>query len=153
VDQDADPTLYARVAIAFPRAWIEDPELTAETDPVLRAHRARITWDAPIHSVSDILALPFPPRTLNFKPSRFGTVRALLEAYEHCFENDIGIYGGGQFELGPGRGQIQYLASIFHPDTPNDVAPGGYNASSPQRGLPRTPLTPAPSKTGFRWGE
>ena len=37
------------------------------------------------------------------------------------------MYGGGQFELGPGRGQIQLLASIFHPDTPNDVAPGGYN--------------------------
>jgi hypothetical protein len=151
VDLDADPTLYARVAIAFPQAWIEDPELTAETDPILRPHRDRITWDAPIHSVSDIQGLPFPPRTLNFKPSRFGSVRGLFEAYEYCFENEIGIYGGGQFELGPGRGHIQYLASLFHPDTPNDVAPGGYNASSPQPGLPTSPLTPAPSKTGFRW--
>jgi L-alanine-DL-glutamate epimerase-like enolase superfamily enzyme len=151
VDQDADPTLYARVALAFPDAWIEDPELTDETAPVLQPHRDRITWDAPIHSVSDIRVLSYPPRMLNFKPSRFGSVRALFEAYEYCFEKGIGIYGGGQFELGPGRGQIQYLASIFHHDAPNDVAPGGYNASAPQSGLPTSPLTPSPSKTGFRW--
>ena len=151
VDQDADATLYARVAIAFPEAWIEDPKLTEETDPILKPHRARITWDAPIHSVADIHGLPFAPRVLNFKPSRFGSIRSLLEAYEYCFEERIGIYGGGQFELGPGRGQIQYLASIFHADTPNDVAPGAYNAE-PKAGLPTSPLTPAPSKTGFRWG-
>ena len=60
-------------------------------------------------------------------------------------------YGGGQWELGPGRGQIQYLASLFHPDTPNDVAPGGYNAPEPQPGLPESPLEPAISPTGFRW--
>ena len=153
VDQDADPTLYARVAIAFPDAWIEDPELTEETGPVLVPHRSRITWDAPIHSVADIHALPFPPRMLNFKPSRFGSVRALFEGYDYCFEQGIGIYGGGQFELGPGRGQIQYLASVFHPETPNDVAPGGYNAAQPVPGLPTSPLTPAPSETGFRWGD
>jgi L-alanine-DL-glutamate epimerase-like enolase superfamily enzyme len=152
VDQDADATLYARVAIAFPQAWIEDPKLTDETLPVLEAHSARVTWDAPIHSVADILGLPWRPRVLNFKPSRFGSIRSLFEGYEHCFAEGIGIYGGGQFELGPGRGQIQYLASIFHPDTPNDVAPGAYNGD-PRPGLPTSPLTPAPSKTGFRWGD
>ena len=153
VDQEADPTLYARVAVAFPNAWIEDPALTEETDPVLEPHRSRITWDAPIHSVSDIQGLPFPPRTLNFKPSRFGSVRALLDAYDYCGEERIGIYGGGQFELGPGRGQIQYLASLFHPDMPNDVAPKAYNNADPTPGLPTSPLAPAPSQTGFRWDE
>jgi hypothetical protein len=152
VDQEGDPTLYARVAMAFPRAWIEDPKLTDETLPVLEPHSARVTWDAPIHSVADIVALRWPPRMLNFKPSRFGTVKGLFEAYDHCFDEGIGIYGGGQFELGPGRGQIQYLASILHPDTANDVAPGAYNGD-PRPGLPTSPLTPAPSKTGFRWGD
>ena len=55
-------------------------------------------------------------------------------------------YGGGQFELGPGRGHIQYLASLFHPDAPNDVAPGGFNASEPQPGLPTSPLEARPSR-------
>jgi hypothetical protein len=150
VDQEGDPTLYARVAVAFPEAWLEDPDLNEETEPVLEPHRDRITWDAPIHSVADIVALPFPPRTLNFKPSRFGSVRRLFEGYDYCAEHGIDMYGGGQFELGPGRGQIQHLASLFHPGTPNDVAPAPYNGK-PVPGLPRSPLTPAPTKTGFQW--
>jgi hypothetical protein len=152
VDQPADPVLYRRVVDEFPEAWIEDPALTPETDPILEPHRDRITWDAPIHSIADIDALPFPPRMVNLKPSRLGGLRPLCEAYDHCAERGIGAYGGGQMELGPGRGQIQYLASLFHPDTPNDVAPGGYNHPDPPPGLPGSPLPPAPSPTGFRWG-
>jgi hypothetical protein len=150
VDLDPDPELYARVARAFPEAWIEDPALTPATDAVLADHRHRITWDAPIHSVDDIRGLAFPPRVLNIKPSRFGRLEALLEAYDHCREQRIGTYGGGQWELGPGRGQIQCLASLFHPDAPNDVAPGGYNAPRPRPGLPTSPLEPCPATTGFR---
>jgi hypothetical protein len=101
--------------------------------------------------VSDIEALLWAPRSINIKPSRFGSVRRLFEAYDYCAEHDIAAYGGGQWELGPGRGHIQYLASLFHPNTPNDVAPGGYNASDPPPGLPESPLEPAPSPTGFRW--
>ncbi|MEA2372462.1 MAG: hypothetical protein QOH12_2856 [Solirubrobacteraceae bacterium] len=152
VDNPADPDLYRRVVDAFPEAWIEDPALTDETGEVLRAHHDRITWDAPIHSVEDIRALPFPPRMVNIKPSRLGGLRPLLEAYDYCAEKGIGCYGGGQFELGPGRGQNQYLASMFHPDTPNDIAPTGYNVPDPPEGLPSSPLPAAPSAIGFRWG-
>jgi hypothetical protein len=152
VDNPPNPELYRLVAEGFPEAWIEDPALTDDTDLVLAPHRDRITWDAPIHSVADIEALPFPPRTINIKPSRFGTLRNLADAYDYCAERGIAVYGGGQFELGVGRGQIQYLASLFHPDTPNDVAPGGYNISPPDPGLPTSPLEPAPAPTGFRWG-
>jgi hypothetical protein len=62
------------------------------------------------------------------------------------------MYGGGQFELGPGRGHIQYLASMLHPDTANDVAPGGYNEPDVPKALPESPLVPAAHATGFRWG-
>ncbi|MEA2286084.1 MAG: hypothetical protein QOJ21_2127 [Solirubrobacteraceae bacterium] len=151
VDQGADPELYRLVAEAFPQAWIEDPRLTEETDPVLAPHRHRITWDANIHSVADIAGLPFAPHMVNIKPSRLGSLRELMAAYDHCAERNIGMYGGGQFELGPGRGHIQYLASLFHPDTPNDVAPGGYNDNDPPDGLPASPLPPRPADTGFRW--
>jgi hypothetical protein len=152
VDNPADPALYLRVVEAFPDAWIEDPKLTAETEPILLGRRERITWDAPIHGIADIEALPFPPRTLNIKPSRLGGLRSLLDTYDYCAEQDISTYGGGQSELGPGRGQIQYLASLFHPDTPNDVAPAGYNLPEPPADLPSSPLAPAPSALGFRWG-
>jgi hypothetical protein len=152
VDQPPDPDLYRRVVEAFPDAWIEDPALTDETAPVLAAHHDRITWDAPIHSIADIEALPFPPRMVNVKPSRFGSLRGLCDCYDYLAEREIGAYGGGQFELGPGRGQIQYLASLFHPDTPNDVAPGGFNLTETPPGLPTSPLPPQPSEVGFRWG-
>ena len=153
VDNPASAELYQLVAEGLPQAWIEDPDLD---DPAaaaaLEPHRARITWDAPIHLVADIGALPYPPRTLNIKPSRFGSVRALFAAYDLCAERGIGMYGGGQFEIGPGRGQIQYLASLFHPDTPNDVAPSDFNVGAPRAGLARSPLPAPPAGPGFRWG-
>jgi hypothetical protein len=56
-------------------------------------------------------------------------------------------------ELGPGRGQIQYLASLFHPDAPNDVAPAEFNEPDPPPGLPDRELEPSPSATGFGWDQ
>ncbi len=149
VDNPPDPDLYRRAIKAFPEAWLEDPALTEETIPILEPHADRVTWDAPIHSVADIEALRWPPRTVNIKPSRFGALERLFAAYDHCDAHGIGAYGGGQWELGPGRGHIQLLAALFHPDTPNDVAPGGYNAAEPVRGLPTSPLAVAERATGF----
>jgi hypothetical protein len=150
-EKPPDAELYRRIAAGFPDAYLEDPALTDETDPILEPHRDRVTWDAPIHSVADVEGLAFPPRTLNSKPSRFGYLRGLLDFYSYCEERGIGLYGGGMFELGPGRGQIQYLASLFHPDAPNDVAPRAYNAPEPSPGLPPSPLAPAPDSSGFSW--
>ncbi len=150
VDQQPDPALYRRVIQAFPEIWLEDPSLTPATNEVLAHDRERITWDAPIHSVDDIENLASVPRMLNIKPSRFGASSSLFAAYDHCAERGILTYGGGQFELGPGRGQIQYLAALFHPDAPNDVAPVAYNEADPRAGLPVSPLDPAIATTGFR---
>lgn len=151
VDNPADPELYRRVAEAFPDAWIEDPRLTSETEAVLAPHLHRVTWDAPIHEVADIEALAVKPRCINVKPSRIGRLQDLLAVYQHCEANGIDCYGGGQSELGPGRGQIQYLASLFHPGTSNDVAPSGWNLADPPSDLPGSPLQPAPAAKGFRW--
>ncbi len=165
----ADPVLYRQVAEVFPNVWMEDPNLaTPEADAALAPYRDRITWDAPIGSIADIEALPFAPRMLNIKPSRFGSLEDVCGVYAFCAEQGIGVYGGGMFELGPGRGQAQYLASIFHPETPNDITPTGYydtvtddegaagidgRPSALPDGLPSSPLTPAPAATGFRWEE
>jgi L-alanine-DL-glutamate epimerase-like enolase superfamily enzyme len=149
--QPADPILYARVAEAFPSAWIEDPAITPETWKVLEPHSARITWDAPLHSLADIEQLSFRPRAINIKPVRFGRLATLLSVYDYCAASDIAMYGGGFGELGVGRHQIQYLASLFHPDTPNDVAPSGYNAPRLDPSLPASPLSETPARVGFRW--
>ncbi|MBM3678035.1 MAG: hypothetical protein FJW96_09175 [Actinobacteria bacterium] len=149
VDTPADPLFYRRVIEALPDAWIEDPGLTPETLAVLEPVQDRVTWDAPIHGVADIESRPWPPRTVNVKPSRFGSLERLFATYAYCEEKRIGAYGGGQWELGVGRGHIQLLAALFHPDTPNDVAPGAYNGD-PAPGLPESPLRVRGTESGFR---
>lgn len=148
VDVEPDPVLYRTAAELFPEVVLEDASLEGECGAVLRGEERRLSFDAPIHSVEDLLALPVTPGWLNIKPSRFGTLVRLLKCIEYCGENGIKMYGGGQFELGVGRRHIQLLASLFYPDGPNDVAPSEYNAGEPRPGLPRSPL-PAPSGVGF----
>jgi L-alanine-DL-glutamate epimerase-like enolase superfamily enzyme len=133
-----DAQLYAALAEAFPEAVLEDPVWTDVTQPQLAGARDRISWDAPIHSADDIRERA--PRHVNIKPSRFGSVRRLLDAIDYCEQQGIAMYGGGQFELDVGRAQIQALAALFYPDAANDVAPGVYNEGEPRPGLPRSPL-------------
>jgi hypothetical protein len=145
-------SLYRLVVDALPEALVEDPDVAdPEKGAILEPHRDRVSWDAPIHAVADVDALPFPPKVLNSKPSRFGSCRRLFDFYDACADRGIRLYGGGQFELGPGRGQIQYLASLFHPEAPNDVAPSGYNRTPVPPGLPKSPLPAAPADVGFDW--
>jgi hypothetical protein len=151
-DIPADPELYRHVAETFPHVWLEDPNLDdPAADALLAPHRSRITWDAPIHRVADVEGLPFRPRALNIKPSRSGCWKDLLDLYDHCDREGITMYGGGQTELDVGRGHIELLAAMFHPDVPNDVAPAGYDHPDfPQSGLEASPLDPRADAVGFR---
>jgi hypothetical protein len=148
VDLAPDPILYGAVAELFPEAVIEDASLDGEPGEVLRGEERRLSFDAPIHSVADVQALPVDPGWLNIKPSRFGKLERLLECIEYCDANGIRMYGGGQFELGVGRHQIQVLASLLYADGPNDVAPSEYNTAGPRAGLQTSPLPP-PQSIGF----
>jgi hypothetical protein len=148
VDVVPDPQLYRAATELFPHAVLEDASLDGECGEVLAGEERRLSFDAPIHSVADLRALPVEPGWLNIKPSRFGTLERLLECIEHCHASAIQMYGGGQFELGVGRRHIQVLASLFYSDGPNDVAPSEYNAGGPRPGLPGSPLSP-PEQLGF----
>ena len=121
------------------------PGLNDETRPVLEPHKDRLTWDAPIHSIADIEALPYPPRMVNVKPSRFGSVKALMDAYDYLAERGIGAYGGGQFELGPGRGHIQYLAVAVPPRHAERRGARRLQPPDPPAGPARTARSPEPA--------
>jgi hypothetical protein len=140
VDLAPDPELYRAVVEELPDVIIEDAWLEEGLQEALAGAEERLSFDAPVHSLADLDGLPLAPRWLNIKPSRFGTVRELLATIEACEERDIRMYGGGQYELGPGRAQIQRLASVFYPDGPNDVAPSAYNEGEPRADLPLSPL-------------
>lgn len=143
-----DPLAFSRsVAAAFPDVILEDPAVGAYMAPFHVENAGRTSFDAPIHKAADLMALP-PTNWCNIKPSRFGTLERLLDCVDYCEQQGISMYGGGQFEIGPGRTQIQALASVLYPDGPNDVAPSGYNAAKPDPGLPRGTL-PATTVVGF----
>jgi hypothetical protein len=151
-DEGALLAMYERVVAAFPDALLEDAHDLPEVAALL-AGEDRIAYDAPIHGPEDLDATPLRPRALNIKPCRVGDLRTLLQVYAACAERGLAMYGGGMGELGVGRGQIQLLASLFHPDGPNDTAPSGYNADVPAAELPASPLAPSPAATGFRRAE
>jgi len=147
-DFPREPGRYRLVAAAFPDALIEDAWLEDGCREALAGAEPTLSFDAPIHSLADLEALPLEPRWLNVKPSRFGRVQELLEVIDVCERRGVSMYGGGQFELGPGRRQIQTLASVLYPAAPNDVAPSVYNEGGPRPGLPQSPL-PAQEHVGF----
>jgi L-alanine-DL-glutamate epimerase-like enolase superfamily enzyme len=143
-DEHALGALYDAVLETFPESVIlEDPheQMMDRVAPVID----RVSFDAPIARAGDITT-----RTINVKPSRIGSLRALLEIYEHCADHGIRMYGGGMGEQGIARGQIELLASLFHPDSPNDVAPSPFNLADPPPGLPSSPLDPGTPPPGFR---
>jgi hypothetical protein len=150
-DPAALVALYDRVLSAFPDAFLEDPHDLPEIAARLGDHVERVSYDAPIHTAKDIGATPLAARGVNVKPSRIGSLRELFEVYARCARDQRPTYGGGMGELGVGRGQIELLASLFHADGPNDVAPSAYNEDDPAGQLPASPLTPRPEPTGFRW--
>lgn len=142
--------LYEMALDAFGEAVLEDPHDLPEIGPLIGPHAARVAYDAPITTVADLDATPLQARTFNIKPSRIGSLRELFALYAACQERGLAMYGGGMGELGVARGQIQLLASLFHPGAPNDIAPPGYNAVDPAAGLPTSPLDPSPAAAGFR---
>jgi hypothetical protein len=151
VDVHISPEHTLRIAKAVPEATLEDVAPGKATDLVAKHDAARLSWDAPIEDVADIAALPITPQRMNVKPSRIGSIQGLLAAYDLLHELGAELYGGGQFELSVGRGQIILLASLMHPHGANDTAPVAFHGFKPGGELPSSPL-PAPTVLrGFRW--
>jgi hypothetical protein len=149
-DEAALVAMYERVIEAFPDALLEDGHELPACLSLLERQAGRISYDAPIHSKDDLDTLPVAPTALNIKPCRVGDLESLLDLYEETEARGLITYGGGMGELAVGRDQIQLLASLFHPDGPNDTAPSGYNAETPAPDLPSSPLDPKPAPVGFR---
>ena len=149
VETAVDLDLYRRVLEALPDVIVEDPHSKPAVLQLLKERGARIAWDAPIHSMADVDAMPAPAVALNIKPSRFGRLQRLFEAYDCCTARNLPMYGGGQFELGVGRRQIQLLASLFYPTSSNDVAPRGYHNLHVNEARPARPVAIEAAPSGF----
>ena len=62
VDNPPDATLYRNVVECFPDAVIEDAKPTDETRAILEPAADRLSWDAPVHSLADVLRAARHPR-------------------------------------------------------------------------------------------
>lgn len=151
VGAPADPELYRRLLEMFPNVLIEDPTVTDATRGILEEYTDRISWDAPITSIESIRELPWEPTALNIKPCRSGSLKSLCRILEYAFKHDIGLYGGGMFELDAGRSHSQAFASLFYPDSPNDLAPTAYHRFEIGDSLPESPLAPPATPSGIGW--
>jgi L-alanine-DL-glutamate epimerase-like enolase superfamily enzyme len=152
-DEQALAAMYGHVLATFPDAILEDPHDLPAVAEAIAPHADRVSYDALITKADDLGTTPVNPiRVVNIKPCRTGSLRTLLELYARCEADGLLMYGGGMGELGVARGQIQLLASLFHPDGPNDTAPSQFNGADPPEGLPTSPLPPEPAATGFRRG-
>jgi len=151
--QAPNPQLYRRVFETFPDAIVVDPLVSDDVHDLLAAYSDRLSLGASVHSTANLRSTPFEPDWCSITPSRFGTVRSLLETIEYCAERDISMYGGGQCELCVGRGHIQLLASLFYPDAPNEVAPRAYNKPTIRADLHSSPWShpmPQPGWNGSK---
>jgi L-alanine-DL-glutamate epimerase-like enolase superfamily enzyme len=148
-DEPALIEMYERTLATFTEAVFEDPHDYPAVLELLTPLADRVAYDAPITSVESIGQTPIEVGIVNVKPCRVGGLQELSNLYAHCESAGIQMYNGGMGELGVGRGQAQLLASLFHPDAPNDIAPSEYNLDDPPAGLPPSPLDPAPDR-GFR---
>ena len=105
VDVETDPELYAKLIEAFPDAWLEDPDVTEETRPLLepvseRRHLGRADPLDRRHRGDALVAAEDGQRqALALRRP----IRNLFAAYDYCEERGIGAYGGGQTELGRPR--------------------------------------------------
>ena len=144
------PSLYRLVVEALPDALIEDPDVTdPEKAAILEPHRDRITWDALIHSVADVDALPFPPKVLNSKPSRFGSVPRAVRLLRHlCRARDRAVRRRPVRARPRPRPDPVPRVALPPGTPPNDVAPGEYNLVPAAAGPADEPACRALGGTG-----
>ena len=137
-DEEALAAMYGHVVATFPHAILEDPHDLPAAREAIAPHADRVSYDALITQADDLDKTPVNPiRVVNIKPCRTGSLRRLLALYARGEADGLLMYGGGMGELGVARGQIQLLASLFHPDGPNDVAPSAFNGPDPPEGCRR----------------
>ncbi|GAB2580671.1 hypothetical protein GCM10027168_11880 [Streptomyces capparidis] len=131
--------IYEECLGCFPEAILEDPHDASGISRLVDASRTAVSFDAPVGRAWAPDREAIVPSHINVKPCRFGSLAGLFSFYGRAAGWGTILYGGGMDELGVGRGQIQQLAALLHPDSPNDVAPSEYNQHLVS-GLPPSPL-------------
>ena len=93
------------------------------------------------------------PRGVNLKPSRIGSIAALLETYDYCPPTTSSRTAAASSSSARAAARSSTSPRSSTPPAPNDVAPRPFNEAELRPGLPESPLAAGSSPTGFRWGD
>ena len=158
VDVETDPELYQRGRRGVPRRLARGPR-RQRRDPVESstpsADRDHLGRAAPLdrrHRVAALAAADGQHRS----PRGSARLRELCDDLRAtATENGIGdLRRRPVASSASAAGRSRYLASLFHPDTPNDTAPSAIQrrraTARPADQPPRAELI---ATTGFRWAE
>ena len=132
--------MYRDVIEAFPDAILEDPHDLPAAQEVIAPHAGRVSYDAPIHPAATSTRRPQAVRDRQHQAVPDRQAPRAARALRRCETAGWRCTAEAWASSGVARGQIQLLASLFHPDGPDDIfAPTGFNALDPAAGLPASP--------------
>ena len=144
--------LLERILEHLPGALIEDAPPGPEAEQRLREAGASCALDAGLLGPADLEGRSELVRSVSLKPARVGSLHAHLALAEACRSQGLETHGGGRFELGVGRLQLQTLAALLHPGAPNDLAPVQHHVGEDGTDLSSSPLEVAGLRPGFGRG-
>ena len=150
VDNPPNAELYRRVAEGLPRR-LDRGSARSTPRPIRCSSRAATGSPGMRRSIAGPTSRPSPfqPRSLNAKPSRFGSVERLFEFYDRCTSAGCALYGGGSSSRRRPRPD-PVLAALFHPEGPNDAAPAATTRTrAAARAARRARLAPRRRRRAF----
>ena len=148
VDVDTDPGFYRRSPRRARRVARGPRPDRPRGRRGARAPPHRITWDAPIHSVADIATSLSPRKTVNVKPSRFGSTEALFAAYDYCAERGIEITAAARWSSASAAARSRSSPRSSIPTASTTSRRRATTGPSSRRDCQPSPLDPDPSPPG-----
>ena len=152
VDVDTDPNLYRAVAEAFPDAYLEDPDLNAETTKVLE----------PRHGPGHLGRAASLARRRQGARDQGDQLEAVSVRLAPGAALDLRVLRRRTGSRSTAAARARSSAAAGRPSTwPRSSTPTRRTTSRPRAstippfpaGMPSSPMDPMPSETGFRWAE
>ena len=139
----------AAVAEAFPDVVIEDPLLGRPMAPFVRAHAARMSFDAPVHSLADLLRAARDRLVQHQAVALRHGCGACWNASSTASATGSACTAAGSSSWAPAGARSRRSRRRSTRTAPTTWHPRGYNAASPADGLPAKPAPASPSGIGL----
>ena len=139
VDSVPDAAFHALIAGHFPEAVLEDVSLDADVLAALAGDLGRVSFDAPIHSLADVDALPCRSGTSTSSRRASARSRASSSASTPAWSAGSSCTAAASSSSASGAARSGDREPLL-PGHAERRRPPAYNAPEPVAGLPQSPL-------------